>query len=41
MNKFFQLCLDSLMTIDFNVIKCCILASPGFVKDEFFEFIKE
>jgi len=29
------------MTIDFNIIKVCIIASPGYVKDEFFKYLKD
>lgn len=27
--------------IDFNIVKCVIIASPGFVKDQFFEYMMQ
>ena len=35
------MCFEVLIKIDFELIKCLIIASPGFVKDDFFKFIKE
>lgn len=39
LDKFFESCFEYLMTIDFNKIKCLVLASPGYVKDDFYKFI--
>ena len=41
MKIFFDLCYDEFIKVDFSKIKCFILASPGFVKDEFYKHIKE
>jgi len=30
-----------ILDIDFSKIKCLIIASPGFVKDEFYKYIAE
>ena len=40
MNKFFKAVFDAFMKhIDLSVVKCVILASPGFTKDEFHAYI--
>ena len=41
MRQFFEICFVALMTVDLEKIKGFIIASPGFVKDQFFEYIKE
>ena len=42
LNQFFEMCFQALMSsVDFQKIKCLILASPGFVKDDFLAYIKE
>lgn len=41
MKQFFELCFVTLMNVDFEKIKGFIIASPGYVKDQFFEYIKE
>lgn len=41
MTNFFQSCFDALISIDYTEVKCVIIASPGFVKDEFFKFIQD
>eukprot|EP00501_MAST-03F_sp_TOSAG23-6_P000207 GSMAST32.ASY1.ANO1.210.1 assembled CDS len=40
MNKFYEAILQAIVRhIDFDVVKCCLLASPGFIKDDFFKYI--
>lgn len=40
LNKFYEAVLQGILRhIDFNIVKCVILASPGFVKDQFFEYM--
>jgi len=39
--EFFKLCFDALLTVDLEAIKGIIIASPGYVKDEFFKYVKE
>lgn len=40
LEKFFENVLQSIQRhFDFDVIKCVILASPGFVREQFFEFM--
>jgi len=41
LNIFFKNCFDIMIKIDFEKIKCLIIASPGFVKDYFYKFIRE
>lgn len=42
MIRFFNQVLQSIdKHIDFEVVKCCIIASPGFLKDEFFAYLSE
>lgn len=41
MKIFYGMCFNSLISVDFSTLKCFIIASPGFVKDEFLKFIKE
>lgn len=41
MQKFYHKCFDAFLTVDFEQIQCFIIASPGFIKDEFLNFIKE
>jgi hypothetical protein len=33
MEKFYEICFDVLKSLDFEKLKCIIIASPGFVKD--------
>jgi len=40
MRAFFKLCFDQLLTVNFQQIKCLIIASPGFVKDDFLKYIR-
>jgi protein pelota len=38
--KFYEAIYQSILRhIDFTQIKCCLLASPGFVKDDFFKYL--
>lgn len=38
--KFYESLLQGILRhINFDVIKCVILASPGFVKDQFYEYM--
>lgn len=40
--KFYEMVLQSLMKhINFNVVKVVLIASPGFVRDQFYEYIFE
>jgi protein pelota len=42
MTKFFEAVYQAILRhIDFTKIKCIVLGSPGFVKDDFFQYIKE
>lgn len=38
--KFYELILDGIIRhIDFNIIKCIVLASPSFIKNDFYKFM--
>lgn len=40
LNKFYDAVQQAILRhVDFSVVKCVILASPGFVKDQFFEYM--
>jgi len=40
LKKFYQKIMDSVLRhVDFNQVKCILLASPGYVKDDFYEFM--
>mmetsp|Transcript_7642 Transcript_7642/g.21680 ORF Transcript_7642/g.21680 Transcript_7642/m.21680 type:complete len:271 (+) Transcript_7642:116-928(+) len=40
MNKFFEMVLQAILReIDFDIVKGVILASPGYVKDDFFKYM--
>jgi protein pelota len=40
LNKFFEANLQAILrNVDFNIVKCLLVASPGFVKDQFFAYI--
>ncbi|XP_037050590.1 protein pelota [Bradysia coprophila] len=40
LNKFYEAVMQGIMRhINFVVVKCVLVASPGFVKDQFFEFM--
>ena len=42
MTKFFDAVYQAILRhIDFTKVKCIVLGSPGFVKDDFFKYIKE
>jgi protein pelota len=42
MTKFFEGILNGIMRhIDFSVVKCVLVASPGFLKDDFFTYMME
>jgi protein pelota len=38
--RFYEAVMQALLRhVDFDVVKCCLIASPGFVKDDFFRFM--
>lgn len=40
LNKFYEAVMQGILRhIDFSIVKCVIIASPGFVKDQFFEYM--
>lgn len=39
--QFFEICFVALVNVDFDKIKGFIIASPGYIKDQFFDYIKE
>lgn len=40
--KFYESVLQAILRhINFDVVKCVLLASPGFVKDQFFEYLNQ
>lgn len=40
LNKFFEAILQAILRhVDFNIVKCLLIASPGFVKDQLFAYI--
>ncbi|KAF9421876.1 hypothetical protein HW555_002316 [Spodoptera exigua] len=40
LNKFYDAVMQAILRhVDFNIVKCVIIASPGFVKDQFFEYM--
>jgi protein pelota len=40
LERFFQSCYDALVrNVDWKIVKCVVIASPGFVKDQFHEFV--
>lgn len=40
--KFYEAVLQGILRhINFDVVKCCLIASPGFVKDQFFEYLNQ
>ncbi|XP_049867522.1 protein pelota [Pectinophora gossypiella] len=42
LNKFYDAVMQSILRhVDFAVVKCVIVASPGFVKDQFFEYMMQ
>ncbi len=42
MEKFFENVLQAVLRhINFDIIKCIILASPGFVREQFFEYMNQ
>lgn len=42
LNKFYEAVMQGILRhIDFSIVKCVILASPGFVKDQFFEYMMQ
>jgi len=41
MNEFFMMCFQALEVDQLiESVKCLIIASPGFVKDDFLQFLK-
>ncbi|XP_026329495.1 protein pelota [Hyposmocoma kahamanoa] len=42
LNKFYDAVMQGILRhIDFKIVKCVIIASPGFVKDQFFEYMMQ
>ncbi|XP_041977846.1 protein pelota [Aricia agestis] len=42
LSKFYEAVMQGILRhIDFSVVKCIILASPGFVKDQFFDYMMQ
>lgn len=42
LTKFYEAVMQGILRhIDFGIVKCIILASPGFVKDQFFEYMMQ
>ncbi|KAL4714575.1 hypothetical protein ACJJTC_006621 [Scirpophaga incertulas] len=42
LNKFYDAVMQGILRhVDFNIVKCVIIASPGFVKDQFFDFMMQ
>jgi protein pelota len=41
LNKFFLDCYRAIRTIDITPMKCFVIASPGFLNDQFFRYIQE
>lgn len=40
LTKFYEAVMQGILRhVDFNIVKCVIIASPGFVKDQFFEYM--
>lgn len=40
--KFFESVMQGILRhVDFDVVKCVIIASPGFVRDAFFEYMMQ
>ena len=40
LQRFFAQCYEAVVRhVDFAVVKCCIVASPGFLRDDFFAFL--
>eukprot|EP01087_Luapelamoeba_hula_P014034 TRINITY_DN4051_c0_g1_i1.p1 TRINITY_DN4051_c0_g1~~TRINITY_DN4051_c0_g1_i1.p1 ORF type:complete len:460 (-),score=122.06 TRINITY_DN4051_c0_g1_i1:26-1405(-) len=40
LDRFFDMIMQGILRhVDFNVVKCIIIASPGFTKDQFFEYM--
>ncbi|XP_050344770.1 protein pelota isoform X1 [Nymphalis io] len=40
LNKFYEAVMQGILRhIDFSIVKCVIVASPGFVKDQFFDYM--
>ncbi|CAH2086260.1 unnamed protein product [Euphydryas editha] len=42
LNKFYDAVMQGILRhIDFSIVKCVIIASPGFVKDQFFDYMMQ
>lgn len=40
LTKFYEAVMQGILRhVDFNIVKCVIVASPGFVKDQFYEYM--
>jgi protein pelota len=40
LNKFFNECYVAIKSLDFQRIKCFVIASPGFLNDQLLKYIK-
>ncbi len=40
LGRFFQECYMAICTLDFERIKCFVIASPGFVNDQLLRYVK-
>ncbi len=40
LGKFFEECWNGIKSVDFTEIKCFVLASPGFINEQFFKYMK-
>jgi protein pelota len=38
--KFFNECYLAVKSLDFDKVKCLVIASPGFVNEQFMKYIK-
>ena len=39
LGKFFLDCYRAIRSVDFNQIKCFVIASPGFINEQLFKFV--
>jgi protein pelota len=41
LDKFYDLCFTAIKSVDFSKIKCFIVASPGYIKEGFKDYVKK
>lgn len=41
LTRFLELCYSLYKMIDFDHIKCLVIASPGYVNEQFFKYLQE